>query len=109
MADTTTARDIVMSLPDRLKKDTPADYKANVHLDLEGDGGGQFTVTVSNGMCEVAEGFVGNPDCEVRSKATTYADTELGRENPAMAVMMGRIKVSNIGALTKFITLFHRL
>lgn len=109
MADTTTAREIVLSLPDRLKKDIPADYKANIHLDLEGEGGGQFTVTVADGTCQVTESFEGEPDCTVRTKASTYADTELGRENPAMAVLMGKIKVSNIGVLTKFITFFHRL
>lgn len=104
-----TAREIVLSLPERFKKDKAGDFRAIVHLILEGDGGGEFTVTINQGDCQVIDELTGTPDCVIRTKASTYADTELGRANPTMAVMMGKIKVSNIGVATQFIPLFERL
>lgn len=108
MSDTT-ARDIVLSLPDRFKASKAGDFRAIVHLLLEGEGGGEFTVTIGQGKCQVIEELTGTPDCVIRTKASVYEDTELGRSNPTMAVMMGKIKVSNIGVATQFIPLFDRL
>lgn len=105
----TTAKDIVLSLPDRFKAEKAGEFSAIVHLLLEGDGGGEFTVTIQDGTCKVEEALTGTPDCVIRTKAKTYEDTEMGRANPTMAVMMGKIKVSNIGVATQFIPLFERL
>lgn len=110
MANLETAREIVLSLPDRLKKHKVADdYETVVNLDIEGERGGQFTVTVKDKECTVEEGFVGTPKCKVTTKDSTYEATELGRENAQMAVMMGKIKLTNIAEMLTFVTLFERL
>lgn len=105
----TTARDIVLSLPARFKAEKAGDFRAIIHLCLEGEGGGNFTVTIAQGTCQVIEELTGTPDCVIRTKASVYEDTELGRSNPTMAVMMGKIKVSDIGVATQFIPLFDRV
>lgn len=104
-----TAEAIVKGLPDRFKEDEAAGFEAVVHLQLSGEGGGDFTVTVKEGTCTVEEGLHGAADCEVRTKASTYVDTEMGKTNPTMAVMMGKIKVKNVPVLTQFINCFERL
>lgn len=104
-----TARELILNLPERFKKEEVGDFSARVHLTLEGDGGGNFTVVIENGSCTVEEGLLGVPDCVVRSKASTYLEAETGKLNPTMAVMMGKIKVSNIGVMSQFITKFKRL
>ena len=38
-----------------------------------------------------------------------YEDLELGRGNPQMMFMMGKIKVTNLGEVMKFITYFNRI
>ncbi len=105
----TTARDIVLSLPDRFKKEKAGDFEAVIHLMLEGEGGGEFTVRIEGGNCTVEEGMNGVPDCVIRAAAATYVDAETGKANPAMAVMMGKIKVSDIAVASRFIPLFERL
>jgi putative sterol carrier protein len=45
----------------------------------------------------------------VKTTDQTYADTELGRTNAQMAVMMGKIKVSNIGSMMKFVEMFNKI
>lgn len=103
-----TARELILNLPERFKQDEAGDFSARVHLTLEGEGGGNFTVVIHEGKCDVEEGLKGVPDCVVRSKASTYLEAETGKLNPTMAVMMGKIKVSNIGVMSQFITKFKR-
>jgi acyl-CoA dehydrogenase len=104
-----TARDIIKSLPERFKADKAEGLDSTFHFDVSGPNGGQFTVSVKNGACTVVDGFQGTPTCVVTTSDQVYEDTELGRTNPQMAVMMGKIKISNLGEMMKFVGLFRRL
>jgi alkylation response protein AidB-like acyl-CoA dehydrogenase/putative sterol carrier protein len=105
-----TARDIVYSLPQRLKLDKVEDGAVhNFHLLLDGPTGGNFTVKLENKQVTVQDGLIDTPTCEIRAKASDYEDLELGRGNPQMMFMMGKIKVSNLGEVLKFVTYFARI
>jgi putative sterol carrier protein len=106
MSKLETARDILYSLPARLKKEKAEGLESIFHFTLEGENGGDFTVALKDGVCTVEEGHNGDAACVVKSKASTYADVELGKTNANMAVMMGKIKISNLGEMMKFISLF---
>ncbi len=103
------ARDIVLNLPQRFNPGKAEDFSALVHLILSGEGGGEFSVEIDEGEIKVEEGLHGKADCTVRTSAKTYVDTESGKNNPTMAVMMGKIKVSNIAVLARFIQCFEKL
>jgi acyl-CoA dehydrogenase len=104
-----TAKEIILSLPNRLKKDKVdgAQYKFN--FDISGANGGQFTVTIANRSCTVVEGLSADADCEVTCLDTTYSDVELGKANPQTAVMSGQLKISNLMAMMSFSKLFNRV
>lgn len=105
-----TAREIIYSLPSRLRIDKVEERQSSVfHFKLEGENGGEFTVSLKNKTVEVLEGLVGEASCEIKAKASDYEDLELGRGNPQMMFMMGKIKVSNLGEVMKFIALFKRI
>jgi putative sterol carrier protein len=104
-----TARDIIKSLPERFKADKAEGLDSTFHFDISGPNGGQFTVTIKDKTCTVQDGFQGTPSCLVTTSDQVYEDTELGRTNPQMAVMMGKIKISNLGEMMKFVGLFKRL
>ncbi|MDX2001067.1 MAG: acyl-CoA dehydrogenase family protein [Chitinophagales bacterium] len=104
-----TAREIILSLPSRFKQEKAEGITSTVHFDITGPNGGAFSVMVNNNTCVVEDGFHGEPSCVVSTSDQTYEDTELGRTNPQMAVMMGKIKISNLGEMMKFIGLFRRL
>lgn len=104
-----TAREIVMGLPQRFKTEEAADAAGTFQFVLEGDNGGEFTVRVADGQCSVEEGLSGEADCVISATASDFEDAEEGRVNRQMAVMMGKIKISNLGAMLKFITIFKDL
>ena len=105
-----TAKEIIYSLPTRLRADKVDDNAVHrFHFLLDGPTGGNFTVTLKDKQVVVLDGLVDEPTCEIRAKATDYEDLELGRGNPQMMFMMGKIKVSNLGEVMKFVTYFSRI
>lgn len=109
MAKPESAREIVLSLKERFRPEkADPGYESVFHLDISGDRGGQFTVKIEDGNISVEEGLVGEPSCVVTTKDETYEDMEWGRTNAQMAVLFGKVKVSDLGAILDFIPLFHR-
>ncbi len=109
MSKPETAAEIIRSLTERFRPEKAEGFSALFHFDIEGDRGGQFTITVDSAGCKVEDGHLGEPSCIVKSTDSTYEDVELGRTNPQMAVMMGKIKISNLGEMMRFSGLFTRL
>ena len=102
-----TAREIIFSLPGRLKRDkVSGELETTFHFDLNGETGGQYTVNLNGTECTVSDGLTGVPNCVVSADASVYEDVELGRANPTMAFMEGKVRVSDIGEMMKFMGLF---
>lgn len=106
---TLTAQEILASLPDRLKKDKANGASMLLHFDLFGENGGQFSVQVKDGNCTVEINFSGEADCIISAEASIYEDLELGRLNPELAVMGGKIKISNLMTMMAFSKLFKKV
>ncbi len=105
-----TAKEIIYSLPQRLKTDKVEDTALHrFHFVLDGPTGGNFTVTLRDKSVVVLDGLVDEPTCVIKAKASDYEDLEHGRGNPQMMFMMGKIKVSNLGEVMKFVTYFNRI
>ncbi len=105
----TTAREIVLNLPARFRPEAAKHECAIFHFQLQGETGGQFTVRVHHGQCAVEEGISGEAECVVTAAASDFEDAELGRINKQMAVMTGKIRISNLGAMLKFLGVFEEL
>jgi acyl-CoA dehydrogenase len=103
------ARDLIHALPSRLKaeKAKAGGHAARVHFIFSGVGGCELTVVMADGQCHVTDGLEGTPDCVVRAKAKDYADLELGKIDPKMAFLFGKIKVSRPAMMMTFIGLFR--
>ncbi|MFN8284557.1 MAG: acyl-CoA dehydrogenase family protein [Chitinophagales bacterium] len=104
-----TAKEIILSIPLRIKKEKAAAYSTAFQFDISGDTGGQYTLNVKDGEAKVEEGLHGDAECVITTDAKTYEDIELGRMDPTMAFMGGQIKVSNIAAMMQFAKMFHRV
>ena len=104
-----TAKEIILSIPLRIKKDKAAAYSTVFQFDIAGDNGGQYTLTVNNGDAKIEEGFLNTPECIVTTEAKVYEDIELGKMDPTMAFMSGQIKVTNIAAMMQFSKYFQRI
>ncbi len=104
------AREIILSLPSRLKPGAAEGLDFYYHFIISGSRGGEFTVGITNNACHVTEGLQGNePKCVIQTSDETYEEVEYGRTNAQMAVMFGKIKVSNIPSMLKFVEMFNRL
>ena len=104
-----TARSIIYSLTERLKKEKAADFKGIFHFDIAGGNGGKFTVNIENGNCEVTDGLFGDAKCVVEVQDAIYEEIELGRLNAQEAFMTGKIKASNPMEMMGFVALFRKI
>jgi alpha-methylacyl-CoA racemase len=103
-----TAKQVLLSIPKRFRPEKAMEYKTVFHFDISGETGGQYTVHIENGICVLKEGFEGNAKCVVKTKDETYVGLETGKLNPQMALMTGKVKVSNIAEMMQFAKCFKR-
>jgi acyl-CoA dehydrogenase len=105
-----TAREIIQTLPERfIEHKVSDDLDIIFHFEIAGSEGGDFTVQIKNRECTIEEGLHGTPKCVVTTKDKVYTELEYGKTNQQMAFMMGKIKVSNLGAMFKFMECFEKL
>lgn len=103
------AKEIIISLKERFRPEKlEPGYESVFHLDISGERGGQYTVTIKDETIDIVEGLVGLANCVVSSKDEIYEDVEWERTNPQMAFMFGKIKVSNLAEMLGFISLFYK-
>ena len=102
-----TVEELIGSLPERLRPDRAAGWRAVFHFVLKDADRPEWTVTIEGGGCRVEPGLAGAPDCVVRMSAETYVGIETGRVNPQTAFMMGRVKVSDVGQMMRYVKAFR--
>jgi putative sterol carrier protein len=100
-----TAQDFLAGLPAKINPEALAGVETTFHFNLDG-GEIQKTLTVSGGKLEMLDGLIGEPKCAVSAKSETLMKLVKGEENPMMAVMMGKVKISNPGEMMKYAKLF---
>lgn len=100
---------IVRSLPARLKPERVEGFNGAFHFVLRGDDKPEWTVWIEDGTCRVEEGLHGDPACTVSMPAKTYVGVEMGKKNPMVAFLKGRIKVTNVGQMRRYDKAFHKL
>jgi putative sterol carrier protein len=81
------------TLHERFIPDQAAGVKAIFVYELDGTGGGTWTVTVDNGELSVAEGKVGEPTVTYQMKADNYVKLANGDINGAKAFLTRKLKV----------------
>jgi crotonobetainyl-CoA:carnitine CoA-transferase CaiB-like acyl-CoA transferase/putative sterol carrier protein len=103
-----TALQILESIPYRFRAEKAVGYNTLFHFDITGDETLQYTVEIKDGQCFLSKGLVGSPVCTVKTKASVYVDLETGKANPQMALMLGKVKISNIAAMMQFAKCFRK-
>lgn len=102
-----TARELLLALPEKFNSEAAADKpETTFHFKISGDGGGDFTAHLKDGKCEVQEGLTGEAKCVVSATNEVFTNIISGKQNPQMAVMMGKLKISNLGEMMKYAKLF---
>jgi putative sterol carrier protein len=102
-----TAAESIRTLPQRFNPESVApDAETCFHYRISGEGGGEFTVTIKDRQCNVQDGLQGSPKCVIQTSGDMYMDIINGKQNPQMAILMGKLKVSDIAEMMRFHKLF---
>ena len=97
-------RDFLYRLPSKVSPHAIEGLETIFHFDLEG--GGQYTVQVANDQVNVSDGLTGEPSCVVRATEENFMKLITGDLNPMMAVLTGKVKISNQGEMLRYAKIF---
>jgi putative sterol carrier protein len=92
------------NLPHRVNPDAIEGQSSVFHFNINDEG--VYTVRLDDGKLEVTDGLHGDPECIVTSTAETFSKVLTGDLNPMMAMMTGKLKISNPGVMLKYAKIF---
>jgi putative sterol carrier protein len=101
-----TAREIILGLPDRIDKSAVEDKETLFHILLSGEGGGNFSLDLKNGILEISEELKGDPKCTVKTDAESFVKLVKKEANPMLMLLTGKVKIDNQGELLKYAKIF---
>jgi putative sterol carrier protein len=97
-------KEFLFALPNKVKPEVVEGLSTLFHFDFSD--AGQFTVKLDNGKFDVSEGFSGEPTCKVTTSTESFNKLLTGDLNPMMAMMTGKLKISNPGEMLKYAKMF---
>jgi putative sterol carrier protein len=106
----TTVREFFEGLPSKLDSDAAEDVDAVYQFDLSGAQGGQYVLTVRDGVCRVTEGTHDDPHVTLSMAGEDCIKVLNGQLSGPAAAMSGRLKISgDIGLALQLKSLFPTL
>ena len=102
-----TIKEFFELLPGRLDSDAAEDLDAVYQFDLSGAQGGQYILTIREGVCQVAEGMHEDPHVLLSMAGEDCIKILKGQLNGQTVAMSGRLKISgDIGLAMQLRALF---
>jgi putative sterol carrier protein len=98
------AKEFLFSLPGKVSPDAIEGLQTVFHFDITDSG--TYTIALKDGKMEVSEGFAGDPACTVKTTAESFGKLISGNLNPMMAMMTGKLKISNSSEMLKYAKIF---
>ena len=94
------AKEYLQNTASRLTASDVEGVTTTLHFDF--GGGADYSMVVADGKAELIDGFVGDAECVVKADADDFVKIATGDINPMMAMMTGKLKLSNPGAMMKY-------
>ena len=103
----------IQSLMDRMQAsflpEKAAGYDVTIQVELQGVGGGNWVVAISNQQCTVTQGTIANPTLKMSGDAQTVMDVFSGKQDGVRAYMQGKLRVSGDMSLAMRLTSLFKL
>jgi putative sterol carrier protein len=95
-------------LPAKFRPEKAEGVDAVYQINLTGEGGGQWNITVRNQQCVVAQGVAEKPNMTIEADAADWLKIVAGEMAPTSAVLQGKLKLQplELGLAGKFADLF---
>lgn len=101
-----TSKEFIYGLPGKVPAAAIEGLSTTFHFDLEGEQGGQYTISVADSKVTVSDGLNGEASCVVKTSEDNFMQLIKGDLNPMMAILTGKLKISNQGEMLKYAKLF---
>jgi putative sterol carrier protein len=99
-----TAQEFFETLPSKVNPAALEGMNSVFHFDI-GDAG-QYTLSLQDGKLDVKQGLEGEPSCGVKTSQETLMGLLSKDVNPMMAMMTGKLKITNPGEMMKYAKIF---
>jgi len=93
MAEAISVKPIFAAMPHSLNREAAKTANTVYQFNLDGEGGGQFAVTIRHGECIVEEGISATPDVIISATAVDYMNIVTGAYPFGLAYINGRLKI----------------
>ncbi|MFN0176906.1 MAG: SCP2 sterol-binding domain-containing protein [Saprospiraceae bacterium] len=97
-------KQFLFSLPEKVAPEAVEGLSTLFHFDVTDEG--QYTIKLDDGKLEVMEGLTGEANCKVTASSETLSKLLSRDLNPMMAMMTGKLKISNPGEMLKYAKIF---
>jgi putative sterol carrier protein len=97
-----TVKEVFEGMEKGFDKEEAGDWEAIIQYAVEGDGGGNWVMSVKDGACSVVEGTNDAATATLETDAETWIGIADGSVEPTSAFMMGKIRIQgNMGDVMK--------
>ncbi len=108
MPKAASVEDVFASMPQYFMPEQAAGLNAVLQLDITGEGGGKWNLTVADEKLHVAEGVAAAPSMTLTVAAADYLSLINGDASPMALFMTGKVKVrGDMQLALKLQTLFN--
>ena len=103
----------IQSLMERMQAafipENSAGYDVTIQVALQGEGGGDWVVTISNQRCTVTKGTIANPTLKMSGDVQTVLDVFTGKQDGTRAYMQGKLRLTGDMSLAMRLTNLFKL
>lgn len=94
-----TAKNYLESIVAKIKPEDLKDVDTNIHFEL---GDEKYTIAINDGKAAFKEGLIGEGELGMKATPENFLKVAQGDLNPMMAMMSGKLKIKNPGAMMKY-------
>ncbi len=104
-----TMKQLVENHPKAFRPELAEGVDAVIQYELTGEEGGNYIITIKDGVCTTAEGLAENPNMTLTAEAQDFKDVLLGKANGMQYFMMGKLKLAGDLNLAMKLTSFFKM
>ena len=102
-----TVEEFFSELPTKFRPEKAEGVDATFLMNIDGDGGGEWTIKVLNQKIDITLGAPDNPNLTVATSAETWLDIVNKKLDPQTAFFSGKLKISgDMGLAMRMPSLF---